>query len=542
MDTQERGRADRAEATRKIREADREVVRIYQKALDDMTRKARAAGEGTAGRRWAEEMQRTYKRRISEMAGDIEGTITSAMQETAKIPAKSGAERISEIYSKAGGRLSAETFSDMYARVPEEAIRAVISGRAYLDGKSLSGRIWTQAGRLEGGINEIIKQGLAQQKSTAEIARELEQYVNPNAHETIAERRERVKRQAALPFAGNIEYNCQRLARTSINHAFFLATKEYAALSPFCKAIHWELSDDHFTRQVLPFGADICDEYATHDEGLGIGNWPVEGVPLPHAQCLCCQWPEEGGTLEECAERLGAWLSGNEDAGLDKAYGQWKDAMISGLPNARLGEIRDDAGDERARMLKQIAGREDVKALSVSERERLFNELNNVSNKELLNFQSSAYRMANGNRASNLHTLTGDEIENLKNDIAAIEADESVFLFNAGRQTAYIDEIDIITVAGDVLPDLTSEHPRDRMSPRAVLAHEYYGHRAHRNTKLAQGAWNDEFRASYTAAIKAPGLSDDDRSYLMLDAMERAKLAGVNIKINAVMRRIIYGY
>ena len=148
MDTQERGRADRAEATRKIREADREVVRIYQKALDDMTRKARAAGEETAGRRWAEEMQRTYKRRISEMAGDIEGTITSAMQETAKIPAKSGAERISEIYSKAGGRLSAETFSDMYARVPEEAIRAVISGRAYLDGKSLSGRIWTQAGRL----------------------------------------------------------------------------------------------------------------------------------------------------------------------------------------------------------------------------------------------------------------------------------------------------------------------------------------------------------------------------------------------------------
>lgn len=388
MDTQERGRADRAEATRKIREADKEVVRIYRKALDDMTRKARAAGEGTASRRWAEEMQRTYRRRISEMAGDIEGTITDAMQETAGIPARSGAERMSEIYSKAGGRLSAETFSDMYARVPEEAIRAVISGRAYLDGKSLSGRIWTQAGRLEGGINEIIKQGLAQQKGTAEIARELEQYVNPSAHETIAERRERVKRQAALPFAGNIEYNCQRLARTSINHALFLATKEYAALSPFCKAIHWELSDDHFERQVLPFGADICDEYATHDEGLGIGNWPVEGVPLPHAQCLCCQWPEESGTLDECAERLGAWLSGGEDAELDKAYGQWKDAMISGLPNARLGEIRDDAGEERARMLKQIAGREDVKALSVSERERLFNELNNASNKELDTLQN----------------------------------------------------------------------------------------------------------------------------------------------------------
>ena len=147
MDTQERGRADRAEATRKIREADREVVRVYRKALDDMTRKARAAGMGTLSRRWAEQMQRTYRRRISEMAGDIEGVITGAMQETAKIPAKSGAERISEIYSKVGGRLSAETFSDMYARVPEEAIRAVISGRAYLDGKVFPGAY----GRRRGG-------------------------------------------------------------------------------------------------------------------------------------------------------------------------------------------------------------------------------------------------------------------------------------------------------------------------------------------------------------------------------------------------------
>ena len=40
----------------------------------------------------------------------------------------------------------------------------------------------------------------------------------------------------------------------------------------------------------------------------------------------------------------------------------------------------------------------------------------------------------------------------------------------------------------------------------------------------------------------APNLTDEDRMYLMLDALERAKQAGVNIRITDVIRRILYGY
>ena len=84
------------------------------------------------------------------------------------------------------------------------------------------------------------------------------------------------------------------------------------------------------------------------------------------------------------------------------------------------------------------------------------------------------------------------------------------------------------------------------MSPRAVLAHEYYGHKYFDDIfgikNPPQGSWNDEFRASYNAAIMAPNLTDEDRMYLMLDALERAKQAGVNIRITDVIRRILYGY
>ena len=153
----------------------------------------------------------------------------------------------------------------------------------------------------------------------------------------------------------------------------------------------------------------------------------------------------------------------------------------------------------------------------------------------------SSRGMANGGRRPSLHVLTDDEIKALRADIDSIKADPSVFAFNAGTQTCYYDELDIINVRGDVLPDLTSLHPRDLMSSRAVLAHEYYGHRAHRGTKLSKGAWNDEFRASYSAAKNAPGLSDEDRRYLILDALERAKESGVTIKYNDFIRRTLYG-
>lgn len=151
-------------------------------------------------------------------------------------------------------------------------------------------------------------------------------------------------------------------------------------------------------------------------------------------------------------------------------------------------------------------------------------------------------RSARGLRKSPLVDLTNKEIEFLKDEVNAIKADESVFDFNQGGTTGYSDEDDIITVRANVFPDENSVHPRDLMSARAVLAHEYYGHRVNRGTNLARGSWNDEFRASYMAAKYTPNLSHQDRVYLIMDALERAKEAGVNIRYNEKIRRILYGF
>ena len=63
-----------------------------------------------------------------------------------------------------------------------------------------------------------------------------------------------------------------------------------------------------------------------------------------------------------------------------------------------------------------------------------------------------------------------------KHEKAIANAVESVFKFNEGVRTGYDDVLYEIRVKGDILPDLSSNHPRDRMSPRAVLAHEFHGY------------------------------------------------------------------
>ena len=151
-------------------------------------------------------------------------------------------------------------------------------------------------------------------------------------------------------------------------------------------------------------------------------------------------------------------------------------------------------------------------------------------------------RDVSGYRQSPHYQLTDEDIKHLKIEIRAIEADENVFIFNKGTKTGFSDRKRVIHVKGDIFSDPNSTHPRDLMSERAVLAHEYYGHYAFAPSEFKATDWRDEMRASYIAAIKAPNLSDKDRAYLMLDAYERAKEAGHHFNLSKKAREIIYGY
>lgn len=166
--------------------------------------------------------------------------------------------------------------------------------------------------------------------------------------------------------------------------------------------------------------------------------------------------------------------------------------------------------------------------------------------------------MANGMRNTAGTPLNEQEIEFVRSEIQRIQADESVFVFNEPEHfrdsTCYNFEDDKVYVTRNVFPDemYASAHPRDTMSVGAVLAHEYYGHRKYRQEYLSDWEkgkdyhttplWQDECRASLTAAQIAPGLTKIDKRDLVLDAVYRAKEFGQLIEMNEFMKEAVYGY
>ena len=176
---------------------------------------------------------------------------------------------------------------------------------------------------------------------------------------------------------------------------------------------------------------------------------------------------------------------------------------------------------------------------------------------EKMQTETVGEHFASGNRRSPFYVLNAKEIEEIKQEIRAINADEKDFVFNSDttKGTCFLASDGKVHIKGNIFPDEYSDHPRDKMSVRAVLAHEYYGHKPYRQqylredsatssdalNKIFANAWADEFRASYMAAKNAPNLSDNDRRLLVMDSLTRAQEAGVSIRYNDFIRRVLYG-
>lgn len=315
-DFEARMAAARAAHLKNIDITGKKIQGIYTQAARDLAKRAEATKVGTLTERWVKDYQKALEKRIEQLRGELGGTILSGMRKSAGLPGDMVEGWLNDALAMVGVDGS---FTSTFSRTPDAALRMLIDGRMYRDGKSLSRRIWNRTDQLQGSIEDILTQGIAQHRSALQIAQDLEAYVSPKAKMPVSW----LTLYPDIPFDRQIDYNAQRLARTAINHAYWAANMAAAKANPFCRAMHWQLSPSHYERQVARFGEDICDTYASHDEGLGRGNFPIDDVPMPHAQCLCATWqvvPE----ISDVADRLGAWVDGGEDAELDAAFGEWK--------------------------------------------------------------------------------------------------------------------------------------------------------------------------------------------------------------------------
>jgi RHS repeat-associated protein len=156
--------------------------------------------------------------------------------------------------------------------------------------------------------------------------------------------------------------------------------------------------------------------------------------------------------------------------------------------------------------------------------------------------EGTARAVNSAGRQSADNILNDDQIAFVKNEFDTIGGDIEMLRFNHGKYTGYVDEVDKINIRGDVFPNVLSNNPNSAMSVRAALAHEL-GHQNFKGTSLAQGSWNDEFRASYWASKNVPNLSVEDKYMLVSDAVQRVREAApiVPITLNKYIKETLYG-
>lgn len=276
------------------------ILRMYEELYKKVSARVASMKKGNAQKQNLILLQRDIKSWIRQLNDEIQQGVVGDM----RIVSNAVVEDTREFLKQCGFR---ETdIHDAFSYVPEQIIRNIINGNVYQEGWTLSSAIWGYNKQAQDALNKIISIGTAQGKSAYEIAKDMEQYVNPGARKPSRiisswryENGERVQDKFRF---GKVDYNAQRLARTLISHAYQQSFQHVNKNDPFVTGYRWLTSNFH--GRVCP----ICTERATSDNyGMGAGVFPKDELPLDHPNGMCTFEAVISDSMSEIARRIGEW-------------------------------------------------------------------------------------------------------------------------------------------------------------------------------------------------------------------------------------------
>lgn len=147
-------------------------------------------------------------------------------------------------------------------------------------------------------INSIIAKGIAENKSSYDIAKDLEKYVNPSAKKDW---------DWSKVYPGTnkkVDYNAQRLARTMVSHAYQYSFVQTTKHNPFVEDYIWRSAGSERT-------CEICAERNGK-------HYAKDKLPLDHPNGLCTFIANTPDNMEDIADRLADWAHGKSDPELDE--------------------------------------------------------------------------------------------------------------------------------------------------------------------------------------------------------------------------------
>nr|DAH84992.1 MAG TPA: minor capsid protein [Bacteriophage sp.] len=243
------------------------------------------------------------QKQISEALEDVDGRL----EKTIKLNMNSVAQ---EVVKCNQALLNNMGFSDQLvgsalSYIPKDVVNEIITGKLYEGKWSLSKAIWNDTARMNKDLERIVATGVASQKSTYEIAKDLEKYVNPSAKKDW---------DWSKVYPGTkkkIDYNAQRLARTMVSHAYEESFVRSTKNNPFIDCYRWLISNSD---RVCP----ICIGRAENDEyGLGAGLYPKDQLPLDHPNGMCTFEATMSKSYNQVADELADWVLGKGNSKLN---------------------------------------------------------------------------------------------------------------------------------------------------------------------------------------------------------------------------------
>ena len=300
---------------RLTKEQEQEIANTYKQVADKVKKKLKSIpNNGTATSALKKQQLQQLKKLLDSEYKSMRDKIGKQIEQKAKETTQGPINAAKEFAKKLGF----VKLEGSYASVPNDVISSIVTGQVYDGDWSLSSALWKDVQHKQKDINKVIADGVSMNKSAFDIAKDLEEYVDPKAKKSWDWKK-------VYPgVSSKIDYSAQRLARTMPAHAYQQSLEATVKNNPFI---------DGYIRH-SGTGKQTCEICRERD-----GKFFAKGkLPMDHPNGRCT-FITKGQSMMDISDRLADWVNGKSDKGIDKymedLYGKVKQEKSKGLTKAQ---------------------------------------------------------------------------------------------------------------------------------------------------------------------------------------------------------------
>ena len=150
---------------------EKQIKQIYNDMYLKVSKKLSRVNPNSLSERYLEELEKAIEEEIRTSNNQVKKVIKKNIEKSSELANNVQLDFFMSINEEYNLNMK-DTFSSMFSKIPKEAMNEILFGNAYKDRKGLSERIWLDTKRFNKDIDYVIAEGIANKKSTYEIAKD----------------------------------------------------------------------------------------------------------------------------------------------------------------------------------------------------------------------------------------------------------------------------------------------------------------------------------------------------------------------------------